>query len=206
MPSPSPTLTRWRPSPVARVRSWVGDWLVASAWLAALTVVGVVVRQVMDLPERAGGPPSAGQMVVWDLLIAGVTVLPWLLYLVLCEASSWRATVGKRWAGLQVGRAGDDGRGPGGVLGESLGDGSGEGGRASTAQLWVRNGIKVLPWQLGHLAAARSILEVQQGWALTFLALSFVLTALCVVPSLTGGRGVHDRVAGTRVQRAPGSR
>lgn len=192
MPSPRASATApppgLRPGPVARVRSWLVDWAVIGAWLAVLAVLGLVVRLVADLPEQTA--PTTRELLVADLLITLGTVVPYVVYLSVSEASTWRATLGKRWAGLVV--ADEDG------------------GVAGAGRVWLRNVVKAAPWQVAHLGVSRAIYEVQTPWALTLSILALLLGAACAVPALTGGRGLHDRVAGTRVERrdpdaAPGS-
>lgn len=180
MPSASAVST-WRPRPVARVRSWLGDWLVVAGWLGVLGLVGLLVRPLLD-GSAAPWSPSQRDLLVADLLITLATVVPYVIYLSVTESSPRRATVGKRWAGLVVADA--------------------SGGPATAGQVWFRNIVKALPWQLAHLGVSRAIFEVQLPLALTLTVLSLVLAAACMAPALVGGRGVHDRLAGTRVQRA----
>lgn len=167
----------WRPSPQARVGSWLGDWAVVGAWLAALSLVGAAVRPALGLPATFTVTPRT--LVASDLAITVATVVPYVCYLALTESSSRRATLGKRWAGLAVSAVDD--------------------GEPARSAVWLRTIVKALPWQLAHLGAARGILEVQQGLGLVLFVLSLVLALACAAPALVGGRGLHDRVAGTRV-------
>lgn len=180
MPS-AVTVATWRPGPAERVRSWLGDWLVVAVWLVLLTLLGLLVRPLLD-GTGAPSPPGTRELLVADLAIALVTVVPYVTDLSVTESSPLHATVGKRWAGLRVG---DPAGGPPG-----------------TGQVWLRNVVKALLWQLAHLGVSRAIFEVQLPLAATLQALALLLAAACVVPALVGGRGLHDRVAGTRVQRA----
>lgn len=168
-----------RPAAVARVRSWLVDWAVIGAWIAVLSAVGFLVRLAADLPEQT--TPTTRELLTADLLITLVTVVPYVIYLSVTEASTWRATLGKRWAGLVV--ADEDG------------------GVAGAGRVWLRNVVKAGPWQVAHLGVSRAIYEVQTPWAISLSGLAMVLAAACAVPALTGGRGLHDRVAGTRVER-----
>ncbi|ANS80683.1 hypothetical protein SGUI_3287 [Serinicoccus hydrothermalis] len=180
-PATSSPSVAWRPpAPLARVRSWLGDWLVIGAWIGVLSLVGAVVVPRLELPGAGAATPRG--LLVADLVFTVITVLPWWLYLLLTESSGRRATLGKRWAGLVVAGA--------------------AGGVASAAAVWGRNLVKVAPWQLAHLGVSRSIYQVQTGWAAVFLGLSLALLAACAAPALAGGRGLHDRVAGTRVEGA----
>lgn len=177
---PAPTVTGWRPAPAARVRSWLGDWLVVALWLGLLALLGLVVGPLLG-GDGAPDPPGPRALLLADLVIALLTVVPYVVYLSVSESSRRRATVGKRWAGLVVADA--------------------SGGMPSSGAVWLRNLVKALPWQLAHLGVSRAVLEVQLSLALVLNVLALVLAAACVVPSLVGGRGVHDRAAGTRVQR-----
>lgn len=168
------------PRPVARVRSWLLDWVVVGVWLGVLALVGLVVRPL--LPEGDGGATSLRQLLTADLLITLGTVVPYLLYLALTESSSRRATLGKRWAHLRVSAA--DGSAPG------------------TGAVWVRNIVKALPWQLGHMGFLRGMFEMQAGLGIGLTVLSLLLALACALPALAGGRGIHDRIAGTRVEQS----
>ena len=167
----------------------MGDWAVVCLWLAVLALAGLVVRAVIDVTP-APATPSSGDLLRSDLLITVATVLPYIAYLALTENSPRHATLGKRWARLAVTDT--------------------DGGAPSTAAVWWRNVVKALPWQLAHLGVSRAIFEVQTAWAMALTVSSLILLAACAVPALLGGRGIHDRLAGTRVQSvspasAPGS-
>lgn len=183
--SPSPPVApaqaprRLPPGPVSRVRSWLLDWLVVGAWLGVLAVVGLLVRPL--LAPAGGDPTTARELLTADLLITVGTVVPYLLYLVLTETSSRRATLGKRWAGLRVA--------------------AGDGAAAGTRAVWVRNLVKVLSWQLGHLGFTRGMFEIQVGLGIGLGVAGTLLGLACAVPALVGGRGIHDTLAGTRVER-----
>jgi uncharacterized RDD family membrane protein YckC len=166
-----------RPAPGPRLRSWFGDWLVIGAWLLALTLASWLGRlwSLGPAPSR----PTAGELVVGDVAVTLATVVPFLLHLALSESSRHRATLGKRWAQLVVTAA--------------------DGGPVSTSAVWTRNLVKVLPWQLAYLAVSRVVLDVQLTAAVVLDVAPLVLLALVAVPALTGGQGLHDRVAGTRV-------
>lgn len=146
------------------------------AWL-------VVVFMTIGLPQILGWWDLSS---VWsnpwaaDVAITVLTVLPWLVYLVWTEAGSQHGTWGKRRAGLAVtNRQGD---------------------HPETSAVIVRNVIKVLPWQLGHMGTMRlATAGSPPPFAIWLESGSLVLLALIVVPIVFGKRGVHDVVAGTRV-------
>ncbi|MGD8199959.1 RDD family protein [Ornithinimicrobium sp. W1679] len=173
---------RWHPAPGPRVTSWLVDWAVVGGWLGVLTLVAFLAPS----PWASAQPstPTAGTLLLTDLLVTVATVVPYVLYLSLTETSRARATLGKRVAHLAVAGA--------------------EGGRAADGAVWVRNLVKASPWQLAHLGVSRAVLDVQPGAAAVLVVLSLALVAACAVPSLVGGRGVHDRMAGTRVEQVGG--
>lgn len=153
------------------------DYLVVLAWLA-------VVFLVVGIPTLRGWEAAA----IWsrpgtaDAAVTVLTVVPYLGYLVLTERGTGHATWGKRRAGLVV--AGADGASP------------------ETAGIVLRNLIKVLPWQLGHMAALRFAMATGPLWVAGLLNLaSLTLLLLVAAPPLAGRRGVHDRAAGTTVVR-----
>lgn len=167
------------PGRVARVRSWLLDWLVVGAWLGVLAIVGLVVRPL--LAPADGDPTTARELLTADLLITVGTVVPYLLYLALSESSSRRATLGKRWADLRVAAV--------------------DGTAAGAGAVWVRNLVKVLAWQLGHMGFTRGMFEIQVGLGIGLSVAGTLLGLACAVPALVGGRGIHDRIAGTRVEQ-----
>jgi hypothetical protein len=68
-----------------------------------------------------------------------------------------------------------------------------------------RHGIKLLPWQLAHVAVVRIILGSDEP---VTIGVSYALSLLIPVASITMAwrdplhRALHDRVAGTRVVSA----
>lgn len=147
------------------------------AWL-------VVVLVAVGLPQLAGWIDLAAiwsQPAAADVAVTVLTVVPYLAYLTVTEAGSARATVGKRRAGLAV-----QGRGDTVTLGQAL----------------LRNTVKVLPWQLGHLSAMRFATGETSVTAIVLFMASMAVLAAVVAPVLVGRRGLHDRLAGTRVRPA----
>jgi uncharacterized RDD family membrane protein YckC len=166
------------PAPGMRIRSWLWDYLVILAWLVLLFLVGGV-------PVLAGWfDPSAiwENRILYDVTITALTVVPLWLYLTFTEAGSAHGTLGKRRAGLAV---------------------SARSQTISFGKVAVRNLVKVLPWQLGHMGAARLATEVETSpLAVTFTTLSLISLAAVAGPPLLGRRGIHDMVAGTDVVTA----
>lgn len=167
--------TRLAPPPIGRrVRASLGDLVPIAGWFALLTVAGAAVRAV----SPAGPVP----LLVTDLTVFAMTVLPVGLYLAAGEAGAHHASWGKRRAGLRVVTS--------------------DGGRPSVRRIAVRTAVKLLPWQLAHVAVTRLILGVDDPavtW--TTYALSLAIPLLSVTAAIRDPRqrAVHDRVAGTRV-------
>ncbi|MFT4216693.1 MAG: RDD family protein [Micropruina sp.] len=110
------------------------DYLVIAAWLLVLTGVSLIVRPL--LPDA----PPAQDVYLTDLIVFAMTVLPIWLYLTASEASGAAATWGKHLAGLRV--LSTDGQ------------------RVAFGRIAVRNAIKLLPWQVAHLAVRRRSRQV----------------------------------------------
>jgi uncharacterized RDD family membrane protein YckC len=159
-----------------RLLSWWWDYLAVLAWLLVVfLVVGLpTLLGIVDLRWLWSTPARA------DVASAALTVIPYLLYLVGTEARPTHATLGKRRAGLAV--AASDGSPP------------------ALRQIVARNVVKVLPWQLGHMAAFRLAVEVRPpAAAVAFDVLALVLLFAVAGPPLARRRGLHDVIAGTRV-------
>ncbi len=162
-----------------RLLSWWWDYLVILAWL-------VLVFLAVGLPQILGwidlSPVWTDQNAA-DVGITLLTVLPYLLYLVLTETGPHHATLGKRRSGIVV--ISRDGADPG------------------TGSVIVRNLIKVLPWQLGHMGTMRLATSMDPPPEAIWLEIgSLALLAAIVVPVLFRRPGIHDLVAGTRVTSA----
>lgn len=167
------------PAPAGRrMRSWAWDYFVVLGWL--------LIVLLCFGPVTAAGwidmSPVMARPVAGDLFVTALTVLPYLLYLVRTEVGPAHATWGKRRSGLVVARA--------------------CGAAPSARSIVVRNVIKVLPWQLGHMAATRFALGTGTVTAVVADVLSIALLAAVAGPPLWRRRGVHDLLAGTAVHTA----
>ena len=159
---------------ISRFGASLRDLAVIGGGLGALTVVGALVRSRIDLPQ-----PS---LRATDLLVAGATVLPTAVYLAAGEAGPRQAAWGKRRAGLRVVAA--------------------DGGRAGLGRIAVRTAVKLLPWQLAHIAVARLIRQVDSPvtiWTTDGASLLLAAASVTLAVRDPRGRALHDRVAGTRV-------
>jgi len=162
-----------------RLRAYAIDVAVMAGWQGVLAGSAVLLpgRQARARVFRA--PRTA------DLAQFAAGVLPAALYLAGGESSRGQATAGKRAAGLVV--VAEDGT------------------RASRRRIAVRTGVKLLPWQLAHLAVTRTTGVVRGRHAErtakaafgTAIALSAASLALAACRS--DGRALHDLAAGTRV-------
>ena len=161
-----------------RWRASLWDYLVILGWLAFLTVLGLVVRPLLPpVPAERTVSPLAADAVAFLL-----TVLPVWVYLTTTESGRERASWGKRRAGLYVTSAtGDD---------------------FGWRRVAVRNAVKLLPWQLAHIAVARIITGADEPVTILFTyALSLLLPAVSISMAWRDPlrRALHDRVASTRV-------
>ncbi|MFF5212893.1 RDD family protein [Streptosporangium sp. NPDC000396] len=148
------------------------DYLLIVGWLALLA--GAYLLGVRPL---AGAPLG-----VADLVITGLSVLPVWAYLVVTEAGAAQATWGKRRARLIVTAA--------------------AGGRAGLARIMTRNAVKLLPWELAHLAVLRFwTAEAESVIAVPALVLCYALVGVTVALAVLrrDRAALHDLVAGTRV-------
>ena len=166
--------------PGRRFLSWVWDYLVILAWLVILVIV-------IGIPQMLGwldlGAVWSNQVAA-DVAITILTVIPLWWYLVVTEAGASHASWGKRRAGLTVR----------GLAQEA----------PSRGQVVIRNLIKVLPWQFGHLAASRFAHAETSPFAIASYVISMVLLAAVALPPLFRRRGIHDVVGRTTVMPADG--
>lgn len=167
------------PSVQRRLAASLGDLAIIAGVIGAATAVGAVAQLFLD---ELAGPPSP---TATDAVAFVATVLPVGIYLVTGEAGRHQAAWGKRRAGLRVVTA--------------------DGGRPGLGRIVLRTAVKLLPWQLAHVAVARFILGVDDPvttWS-TYV-LSLLVAAVSIAMALRDGRrrALHDRVAGTVVAAA----
>jgi uncharacterized RDD family membrane protein YckC len=164
------------PSRRRRALASVGDLGVIAGWIGVLSLVGRVAGPAAAR-DRSGVPMPAV-----DLGIFAATVLPVGCYLAATEAGPRQASLGKRWQGLRVTTA--------------------DGGRPGAGRVLVRTAVKLLPWQLGHLAVTRMIIRNDRSpavWAVDGLSNVLAVVSLVTAVRDAAGRAPHDRIAGTRV-------
>jgi uncharacterized RDD family membrane protein YckC len=171
------------PARSLRTRAGVAPRLAAMAWDMPIIVAWGVVAAIVGfcMRELAGIRPSEP----WQLdLEAFLTlVLPVVVTFAWLEASSARATPGKRRMGVIVATRG--------------------GGRPGIGRSLLRSAVKFTPWQMGHTAVFHL---VAGSTALGFLILSLGAQAFSFASFLFMAfdrehRALHDWAAGTRVRR-----
>lgn len=169
--------THEAPSWRDRLGSMGWDYLVIAGWLVVLTGAGAIVRPA--LPDRTPSLPAS------DALAAGITVLPVWGYLTVSEAVQAHASLGKRRRALMVVDA----------AGRPVGWG----------RSGLRNAIKLMPWQIAHLAVSRYILGRQIPVAVLadVGAVGAVAVTFAMAARDPSRRALHDRIAGTKVISTP---
>jgi hypothetical protein len=164
-----------------RLLSWFWDYLISLCVLGgAFVVVGVPSLLGWFRLQSVWDNP-----VGTDVAITLLTVVPFLAYLVVREVADDHATWGKAREHLIVR---DLRHAP-----------------ESRNGFVVRNVIKVLPWQFGHMGAVRLARDAApSGIAFVYVAVSLFLASAIAGPPLMARRGLHDLVAGTTVARTRG--
>lgn len=165
-------------SAVRRLAAFAVDWFVVAAWGAA--VFGAAMLLTGGKPERPNGP--------WTAQAVGflTMTLPVVVYFAACESSARRASFGKRALGLEVAAA--DGR------------------RLTFAAALVRNAVKFLPWECGHLLVHQAMAAGDGGvaaWVWAPAAVALVVPPWWAASLIATGRTPYDRWTSTSV--APSS-
>lgn len=115
-----------------------------------------------------------------DVFVTLLTVVPFLACLAETESGPNHATWGKRREQLSVFNRDHELLRGGAVL--------------------MRNVVKLLPWQFGHMSALRiAASKAPSASAVVFLVVSLIMLVAVAGPPLLGRRGLHDLVAGTVV-------
>lgn len=165
-----------------RLLAFFIDYLAISLYLVVLLVIGLALaRSRGDLTSMS---TSVARM---DAIAFFTTVLPVALYFILLEGGQNQATIGKRRLGLRVAKVHS-------------------GSRLTTSQSVVRTAVKLLPWQLAHLALVRI-----PGWPFdvqeppTYVVVLLVVVWVLVLGYIgsiiwsKGRRSLYDRVAGSQL-------
>jgi len=167
--------------PWRRLAAWGVDWLVISAYAAALVPLGLLVV------ERSVRLPPLG----WNAVSFLLLVLPATVWAAAWERSRRGATPGKRLLRLRV---------------RTL-----TGGRPGWGPALARNTIKIaVPWEAGHTAAFL-LADPGASGAATVIGMASALVACTVAAVhvatlfIGTGRTGYDRATGTEVRSAGSS-
>lgn len=162
----------------------------SAAYLLDIVLLFTVLALLGFLVQRAlGFTPQLGRDLYFVILLN--FSLPVWTYFILSETRWGGATVGKRLLRVRVVADGDR---------KSM-DGQRTGGKLTFAQSLLRTAIKLLPWELVHLAgftAPAGSFTFLQGAGLllaNFLTILYLASALATL----GKRALHDFAAGTSV-------
>lgn len=174
-----------RPGFFRRIAALLVDYALILGWMAVVAAIsaGIAVASGGYANWLAWGTGVA------QLLGFVVLVLPVGIYLFVCEASPWQATVGKRALRMRV----------------VARDGS----RAPAWRILVRTVVKLIPWEVAHFFVWHTVATAASGadfpaWLIAGLVVADLLPVVYVLVVLLEPerRGPHDLVAGTRVVRA----
>ena len=154
------------------------DWVLISVWGGV--VFAVVMLVTGGSPQKPPGPWIAqGEAFL-------VMTLPVLIYFSWMESSRCEGTFGKRWLRLRVQRPDHS--------------------RVGIARSIARNGLKFLPWEMGHVVAQQAFYGGESGmpnWVLVPLAMSAIGPIWWGLAILLTTRAPYDRWTDTAVFLAP---
>jgi uncharacterized RDD family membrane protein YckC len=171
-----------------RLLAFALDYIIISAYLALLVIVGVVVARTPAGPgfRALFDDPNSAEATAFLLLVA-----PVLLYFTIFESSRWQATWGKRVLRLRAVTT--------------------SGARAGFLRALWRNALKLLPWELTHACLWRIPgwpfdPQTPPLWINVGLILVWVIVAVYVISLLLSrtGQTLYDHLAGMRVVRVAG--
>jgi uncharacterized RDD family membrane protein YckC len=168
-------------SPWRRVAAWLLDYLLIAAYLVVLTAVSLGLGLS---PMQAGITSTLSRLFAAELVGFLTLTLPVVLYFAVCEASRWRATLGKRALRLAVVDK--------------------QGGRLTVRGALLREAVRFFPWELSHAMLYRVALSTDRGSIAVGVTIGFVvvyaLVGLYLVTLFIGShRTVYDRLAGSLV-------
>jgi uncharacterized RDD family membrane protein YckC len=124
--------------------------------------------------------PTIAQTILWNFS------LPAWLYFIVSDASAAGATIGKRVLGITVSRI--------------------DGARLIWHQALLRTTVKLLPWELVHIAAFALSTDLTQFRPAQMVGVAFanllIVVYLLLAGFSRGQRSLHEYVAGTMVRSA----
>lgn len=159
---------------VRRIAAFMLDWLVILVWAGVLLTLVLIVSGG-ELPAPSG--PWRAQLLGFVAM-----TLPVMAYFTLCEASGLGGTPGKKAVGLRV--LGSDER------------------RLGLGAAVVRNLVKFLPWEFGHLVAHQAVFSSDAGmpgWIVPVMVVAFGGPLLWLIELFRTGRTPYDRISGATV-------
>lgn len=140
-----------------------------------LAPLGQAILWLVGTKPRSG--PAIAQTILWNFS------LPVWLYFIVSDASATGATIGKRLLGIKVSRM--------------------NGARLSWRQTLLRTTMKLLPWELVHIAAFALSTDLTQFRPVQRVGLTLanllIVVYLLLAGLSRGQRSLHDYVAGTVV-------
>ena len=160
----------------------LGAYAIDCTLAFAVLVTPQIVLSLITGGASSGWLRTGPQLEAWVL---STVTLPVWLYFILSEKSTHQATIGKRLLGLYV----TD------VAGYRIG----------FRRAFLRTAVKMIPWELTHLALffpTPIMFDESAGFrpalALVYLLMAIYLAAVFISPR---NRSVHDFAAGTIVKR-----
>jgi uncharacterized RDD family membrane protein YckC len=150
------------------------DWLVIAVWAGVL--YAIVMLSFSGQPPSPSGP-WAGQALGFVSM-----TLPIIFYFSICEANTWRATLGKRIMSLCVNSTKPE--------------------AISFKRIILRNVVKFAPWELGHLVANQVIFSSSSSipiWVYVPMILSFAIPLWWVISIFVRGNSPYDLLTGIHI-------
>lgn len=166
--------TRQKQIALRRFLAFGIDWLVIAIWGGVL--FGIVMLIFSGNPPNPSGPWKAQAIGFFAM------TLPVVFYFSICEYSSWRATPGKRIMRLRVVGLKTD--------------------RIPFSRILLRNAIKFLPWEIGHLLANQAIFSSSSStpnWLIVPMILSLAIPLWWVSTIYLRGESPYDRISGISI-------
>lgn len=161
-----------------RLTELLVDWLMICLYLVSLFLVILVINFfVYGDPLPARGERYSQLIATFTTTIPITILFAWMDY-------RWSGTLGKHFAGLRVHFK-----------------------QASFGRSLLRNSIKFLPWQFGHMSVIHFMFGSIDAFAMVSYILSIVLLVLLLVMGLyrKDKRHLADLIAGSQVIQAPKS-
>jgi uncharacterized RDD family membrane protein YckC len=160
-------------------------WKRVGAYLLDVAALFLVLAPVGWLVQRAAGfAPSTGPE-IWRTLLLNFSLPTWT-YFSLADSSRSGATLGKHAFSLRAARI--------------------DGGRIGLPRAILRTALKLLPWELAHVAAfalSTDLAEFGVAQAAGLVVANALMLAYVACAARTRGRSsLHDLVAGTVVSLA----